>query len=77
MAELILPLRGLAGEGAQRTVDAALHGVPGVISARARIVEQVLVVHFDETRITADELHDVLKPTGIAHVADAPDEAKA
>lgn len=76
MAELILPLRGLAGEGAQRTVDAALHDVPGVMSARARIVEQVLVVHFDDTRITAGELHDVLMRAGIAHVADAADEAQ-
>lgn len=68
---LTLPLRGLAAEGAQAIVDDALHALPGIRTARADIVMQVLRIEYDVTRISEADVHDALQQAGIVHVADA------
>ena len=70
MTNLTLPLRGLAGEGAQAAVDRALRGLAGVRSARAG-ADQLLHIEFDDALVSPVEIHDALARSGIVHVADA------
>ena len=73
MPHLSLPLRGLAGEGAQAVVDRALGGLAGIRHARAEATSQVLDVEYDADRVTPAEIHEALRRAGIVHVADEPD----
>ena len=73
MPHLSLPLRGLAGEGAQAVVDRALDGLAGITHARAAATSQVLDVEYDAERVTPAEIHEALRQAGIVHVADEPD----
>ena len=61
-------MRGLAGEGAQAIVDAALTGVTGIVSARARIAHGLLQIEYDESRVSEAEIHDALRQAGIVYV---------
>lgn len=70
MTNLTLPLRGLAGEGAQTIVDRALGGLAGVRSARAG-GDQLLHIAFDDALVSPAEIHDALARAGLVHVADA------
>lgn len=70
MTKLTLPLRGLAGEGAQAAVDRALGGLAGVRSARAG-GDQLLHIAFDDALVSPAEIHDALARAGLVHVADA------
>ena len=71
LAELTLPLRGLAGEGAQKIVDMALADAPGVLRARASIVDQLLTIVYDPQQTSPAEIHEALGRAGIVHVTDA------
>ena len=76
MTRFMLPLRGLAGEGAQAVVDRALGGLPGVRSAHAG-ADQILHIEYDAASVTSAEIHEALRRAGIVHVADAVRSARA
>ena len=69
MKRIIYPLRGLAGEGAQSTVDAAFRGLRSGVTARAMIMQQLLYVDYDESRVTREDIHEALRRANIVHVA--------
>lgn len=68
MKRFVLPLRGLASEGAQAIVDDALHGLRSAVTARAMITEQLLYVDYDESQVTRADIHEALRRAHIVHV---------
>ena len=72
MPHLSLPLRGLAGEGAQAVVDRALSGLAGITHASAEATSPVLDIEYDAQRVTPAEIHEALRQANIVHVADEP-----
>lgn len=77
IAHLVLPLRGLAGTGAQAAVDAALADVEGVQLARADVAALRLQIEYDDARVSPRTIHDALARAGIGHAphGDAGHEA--
>lgn len=70
---LDLPLRGLAGEGAQAVVDRVIGTLPGVLSARANAAAVILQVEYDADVVSPEAIHDALARGGVSHVATASD----
>lgn len=63
------PLRGLAGDGAQRTVEKALASLPGLRAVHASSARFLLQIDFDDAVVTEKAIHDALKSAGIGHAA--------
>lgn len=76
MTRFTLPLRGLAGEGAQAVVDRALGALAGVRSAHAG-ADQLLHIEYDAASVTPADIHEALRRAGIVHVTDAERGAQA
>jgi copper chaperone CopZ len=70
---LDLPLRGLAGEGAQAVVDGAIGTIRGVLSAEANAATVVLKVEYDADVVSPEAIHDALARAGVSHVATKSD----
>lgn len=66
---LRLPLRGLAGEGAQDIVAKALEAVPGIEGVRASIVSNLLEIDYEDARVSGEKIHDAPNCAGIVHAA--------
>ena len=66
---LDLPLRGLAGEGAQAVVDRAIGTLPGVLSAKAGAATAILRIEYDADAVSPQAIHDALAQAGVSHVA--------
>ena len=63
------PLRGLAGDDAQRTLEKALGSQPGLVAVRASASRFLLQVDYDDAVVTEKAIHDALRSAGIGHAA--------
>ena len=58
------PLRGLASEGAERAVQIALQGLPGILRIEVWNGRAIAEVLFDETLVSAAEVRARLELAG-------------
>lgn len=67
LEQIQLPLRGLAGEGADEIVGRALRDIPGVATVTVRVVEQLVRVTFDPAVTSADAIRERMHTVGLVH----------
>lgn len=74
---LHFPLRGLAGEGAERAVHEALEGVPGILRIEVSSGMALAEVHFDEALVSAESVRTRLEGAGQRPTTKVADHAPA
>lgn len=63
-AEIRFPIANLLGRACARTLERALQGVGGVVSARVNPASALATIAYDPARVTLDALGDAIRRTG-------------